>query len=208
MARPRDDDVRRAAVEATIESVAAKGIGSLSLREVARRVGVSTGTLSHHFGSKRSMLLESISYGYWHLPGWFEHRPAVHSMRFVLGRYDLTTPKRRSWWRFWLAISSYAQADDELKTLMLREYRSVEDRWAGALARGQTEGVFVLDFDARTTAVRLAALAHGIAVAQLVGAMAPTAARAELSTTFESLCTPAGLSALENLSSGQASRLI
>lgn len=190
MARPRDDDVRRAAIEATINCVAAKGVGGLSLREVARLTETSTGTLSYHFGSKRNLLLESISFGYWQLPKSFEQRPASHAMRYVLARYALSTPKRQAWWRFWLAISAHTQADDEIKQLMRREYQSIEQRWTDALGRGQRAGEFVVEFDARDAAVKLAALAHGIALAQLLGAMSAEAAGAELRGALDVLCTP------------------
>lgn len=187
MARPRNDDVRRAAIEATIDCIAANGVVGLSVREVARVTGVSTGTLSHHFGSKRKLLLEAIAFGYWQLPAWFGRRPAIDSMRYVLGRYVLSTPKRRSWWRFWLAISAHSQVDEEIGTLMLHEYRSIEDRWTNALSRGQREGVFATGFDPRTEAVRLTALAHGIALAQLAGAMADEVAARELRAALDAL---------------------
>jgi len=89
-----------------------------------------------------------------------------------------------------LAISAHAQVDDEISLLMRREYRSVEDRWANALSRGQREGVFVAGFEPRDAAVRLAAQAHGIALAQLVGAMPVEVARVELRAALNALCTP------------------
>jgi AcrR family transcriptional regulator len=187
MARPRNDDVRRAAIEATIDCIAANGVVGLSMREVARTTGVSTGTLSHHFGSKRSLLLEAITFGYWQLPEWFGKRPAVDSMRYVLARYELSTPKLRAWWRFWLAISAHGQVDDGIRTLMLDEYRSVEDRWTNALGRGQREDGFDTGFDPREAAVHLAALAHGIALAQLVGAMPVEVAAGELRAALDAL---------------------
>lgn len=191
MARPRNDDVRGAAIEATIACIAETGVVGLSMREVARSIGVSTGTLSHHFGSKRNLLVEAISYGYWHLPSWFGSRPALDSMRYVLHRYELSTPKRRFWWRFWLAVSAHAQLDDEIHSLLLREYRSIETRWAGAIARGQHEGVFDPAIEPEETATRLAWTAHGIAVAQLLGAMTVDDASRELMSALDAMCAPA-----------------
>jgi AcrR family transcriptional regulator len=191
MARPRNDDVRGAAIEATIACIAEAGVGGLSMREVARSVGVSTGTLSHHFGSKHNLLLEAISYGYWTTPSWFGERPALDSMRYILRRYELSTPKRRFWWRFWLAVSAHAQLDDEIHRLMLREYRSIESRWTNALTRGQGEGVFDPAIEPAASATRLAYLAHGIAVAQLVGGMTVGDANRELTSALDAMCVPA-----------------
>jgi AcrR family transcriptional regulator len=195
MARPRDDDVRRAAIEATIACIADDGIAALSTRSVARSIGVSTGSLSHHFGTKRNLLLEAIRFGYWHLPSWFGQRPAIESMRYVVRRYQLSTPKRRSWWRFWLAVSAHGQADAEIHELMLVEYRSIEDRWANAISRGQREGSFETDLEPREVAVRLAYTAHGIAVAQLTGALTVERAGRELADALDAICTPSHRSA-------------
>lgn len=51
-------EVRRAAlIDATIESLAARGLGAVSVRDVAVRAGVSPGLLRHHFGSFGNLLL-------------------------------------------------------------------------------------------------------------------------------------------------------
>lgn len=193
MARPRDDDVRRAAILATIEAISASGMSGLSFREVARLTNTSTGTLSYHFGSKRGLLLEATRYGYWKLPESFEQQPAIDAMRYVLRRYVLSTPKRQAWWQFWLAICSHAQSDSELQELLATEYQSVVSRWTHAIDRGKEEGTFCAGIDGPSVARRLAAVAHGIAVAQLIGATTVETAAGQLRAELDALCTPDGL---------------
>ncbi len=197
MARPRNDDIRRLAILATFDCIASGGVAGLSFREVARLTESSTGTLSHHFGSRQQLLLEAIAYGYWRLPEGFANRPATHAMRYVLNRYELSTPKRRTWWKFWLAMTALAESDSEIHVAMAREYRSVVDRWVNSLARGQRAGLFRADFEPVVEANRLAAFAHGLAVAQLTDPSLTATAAASLDDALARLCTESGLVSLE-----------
>lgn len=49
-------DLRRAILDAAIEVISAEGTGSLSLRELARRAGVSHAAPAHHFKDKAGLL--------------------------------------------------------------------------------------------------------------------------------------------------------
>src|SRR5690606_36808708 len=51
-------DLRRALLAATEELLEAEGIEAFTLREVARRAGVSHGAPAHHFGDVRGLLSE------------------------------------------------------------------------------------------------------------------------------------------------------
>jgi AcrR family transcriptional regulator len=58
---PRDrpyhhGDLRRALLDAAVRLIAEHGTGEISLRELARRVGVSHAASSHHFGDKAGLL--------------------------------------------------------------------------------------------------------------------------------------------------------
>lgn len=57
-------DLRRALVSAALELAGESGLESLSLREVARRVGVSTAAPYHHFSDRNSLLIELAIAGY------------------------------------------------------------------------------------------------------------------------------------------------
>jgi TetR/AcrR family transcriptional regulator, transcriptional repressor of bet genes len=53
-------EVRRAElIAATLESLAESGAGAVSVRDVARRAGVSPGLLRHHFGGFPNLLAEA-----------------------------------------------------------------------------------------------------------------------------------------------------
>jgi TetR/AcrR family transcriptional repressor of bet genes len=50
---------RRTLVEAALQSLAARGLGAVSVRDVAARAGVSPGLLRHHFGGFSNLLNEA-----------------------------------------------------------------------------------------------------------------------------------------------------
>jgi len=58
-------DLRRAALAATVDALEeGGGPASLSMRDVARRAGVSHAAFSHHFGGKRGLLTALAAEGY------------------------------------------------------------------------------------------------------------------------------------------------
>lgn len=57
-------DLRRAILDAAIESIAEHGSASLSLRDLARRAGVSHAAPIHHFGDKAGVLTALAAEGY------------------------------------------------------------------------------------------------------------------------------------------------
>lgn len=57
-------DLRRALLEAAIATIATTGPGAISLREVARRAGVSHAAPTHHFGDKAGLLTALAAEGF------------------------------------------------------------------------------------------------------------------------------------------------
>ncbi len=66
-ARRRPDhhgDLRRAAIDAAVQAIREEGVANLSLRDLARRLGVSHAAPTHHFGDKAGLLSAVASEGY------------------------------------------------------------------------------------------------------------------------------------------------
>ncbi|MYS83567.1 TetR/AcrR family transcriptional regulator [Embleya scabrispora] len=57
-------DLRRAVLTAALDVVASDGIGAISLRDLARRAGVSHAAPAHHFGDKTGLLTAIAAEGY------------------------------------------------------------------------------------------------------------------------------------------------
>ncbi len=57
-------DLRHAAIEEAVRAIEADGPGALSLRDVARRLGVSHAAPTHHFGDKAGLLTAVAAEGF------------------------------------------------------------------------------------------------------------------------------------------------
>jgi AcrR family transcriptional regulator len=64
-ARPyHHGDLRRALLEAAVQAIAEVGPAAVSLRDLARRVGVSHAAPAHHFGDKAGLLTAVAADGF------------------------------------------------------------------------------------------------------------------------------------------------
>ena len=68
MARPRSQEARQAALDATVDLLLANGVEGVTFDEVAARSGVAKTTLYRHFGSKPAMVVEAASSCFVELP--------------------------------------------------------------------------------------------------------------------------------------------
>jgi AcrR family transcriptional regulator len=57
-------DLRRALLKAAAEAITEQGVASLSMRDLARRAGVSHAAPSHHFGDKAGLLTALAAEGF------------------------------------------------------------------------------------------------------------------------------------------------
>jgi AcrR family transcriptional regulator len=74
-------DLRRALLDAAVEAIAADGPAAISLRDLARRAGVSHAAPAHHFGDKAGLLTAVAAEGYRLLAG--ELREAYETGDFL-----------------------------------------------------------------------------------------------------------------------------
>jgi len=61
MARPRSEEARQAALDATVDLLLAHGIDGVTFEEVAARSGVAKTTLYRHFGTKQAMVVTAAA---------------------------------------------------------------------------------------------------------------------------------------------------
>ena len=57
-------DLRRAIMDAALQFIDESGVQNLSLREIARKIGVTTAAPYHHFKDRRALLIQIAIHGY------------------------------------------------------------------------------------------------------------------------------------------------
>ena len=163
-----ESDTRRFVLGKVYELISEYGIESLSMRTVAQAVQMSTGTINHHFGNKRGLLIAALESAY-ELPGdWEEYRgsPANQLRRLVLG-YVLRGQRDR-FWRFWINYLAMSTRDDAMLSHQKVRYARQERFWAKLINDAIQSGEFNADIDPHKTAEALLDLSHGFLVRQLI----------------------------------------
>jgi alkylation response protein AidB-like acyl-CoA dehydrogenase/AcrR family transcriptional regulator len=205
VARPLDDDVRRRIVLATFSLVAAHGVQGMTMRQVAETTGLSTGTVTYHFGTKRALLFAAVDYYYEGRP---RPRPAADadalaSLRVVLRRYDLSDPRVETWWRFWLAVNAHAQRGDaDLHERLAQHHHGALDVFRRLVATATADGTLrppvaaggppMAAAAAEDEGERLGLLAHGLAITQLVDPASRATAADRLAAELDRLAGAGG----------------
>lgn len=167
-------DLRSALLQAAGESLRDQGVAGLSLREVARRAGVSHGAPAHHFPSKAALLtaLAADSYG----------RMSQTIQAEMAARPPASCPAAlaaigRSYVRFAVAeperfhlIFQMELLDREDPTLCVAQDQAFE-QLRGVVRRCVDEGRLALA-DLETVVISAWSLVHGLASLHICGRLA------------------------------------
>ena len=112
------DERRRQIVESCAHLIATRGYSNTGLRDIASEVGISTGTLLHHFHSKEELLVETLLTV---SDDFLEHvrsaiaqtaDPVEQLRNFI--RAVLESPRHDVGWRVWIAFWHEAALNIEL----------------------------------------------------------------------------------------------
>ena len=149
----------------------------MTMRQVARATGMSTGTINYHFTNKRSLTLAALDSAPG-APATSEDGGPLAQLQALFRSFILEDADRRAWWRFWVEVTAQAARDPELRDRqrirMEAQRQEVEDLVALGVQRGELRP----ELDASLIAEPLLALAHGLAIQQLISPDAATVRRA------------------------------
>lgn len=154
-------DLRRAILDAAIESISANGSTALSLREVSRRAGVSHAAPIHHFGDKAGVLTALAAEGY----GLLADELTAAGEEFVEAgvAYVRFAVNHKAHFEVMFRPDSYHRDDAEVATARERARQALVD---GVQAQTTRTGRA-----AELTGVAAWSLMHGFATLWLTGAL-------------------------------------
>ena len=169
--RRRRPDVRREEIlDATLAVLARDGLAAVRVADVAALLGVSTGLVFYHFGTKDRLVADALGHAVERdLAGLADavgaQRDPVERLRRVLELYGPTGTAPG--WQLW--IDAWALAQHE--AVIRRTLRRLDERWTAALRQvvddGVADGVFTCA-DPSATVARVSSLLDGLSVAVLV----------------------------------------
>lgn len=191
MARQADHVERRRLFAAAALSVISRdGLEGLTLREVAREAGFTTGALTHYFQSKDEMLIAASEQAAEQVRAPMEEvaleSSARQALRHLLYTALPTTTVMKARWRFWVAFWERAAHSPQVNRVMQERYREWSGRIASLIRRAQEQGEAHTNLDADLAARELVALVDGIGVQVLIaGKMAAPAQRQFIDSLLE-----------------------
>jgi AcrR family transcriptional regulator len=161
-ARPyHHGDLRRALIQATLQVIEQEGLAALSLRDLARRAGVSHAAPVHHFGDKAGLLTAVAAQGFRVLAGELQDTYASTDSFLEVGvAYVRFAVLHRAYFEVMFRPELY-HADDPA----LQEAR----RAARALLFGPVAQVPAGSDNAQRAGLAAWSLAHGLATLLLSG---------------------------------------
>ena len=182
MARQADHNERREIfAAAALRVIMRAGVGGLTVREVAKEAGFTTGALTHYFQSKDQVLIEASEYSAKLVRPKMERSAkdasAVDALRKVIADALPTTVANRGMWRIWVGFWERSSYNPDVARVMRLRYDEWRNRLAVLIRRAQEQGEMPSGFDADLSAQELIALIDGIAVQVLLGVGKIPAAR-------------------------------
>lgn len=194
MGRSVDHDERRQIfAAAALRVIMREGIAGLTVREVAKEAGFTTGALTHYFHSKDQLLIEASEHSSMLVRRRMERaeqvRPTLDAIRKVAALALPLTAETRGYWRIWVGYWERSSYDDDVARVMRLRYDEWRTRLARLLARAREDGDVAPDVDPREAAESLVALIDGIGVQVLlgVGRIPPARQRAMFDQWLEAL---------------------
>jgi AcrR family transcriptional regulator len=185
MGRAVDHNQRREIfAAAALRVIMRDGIAGLTVREVAREAGFTTGALTHYFQSKDQLLIEASEHSATLVRDQMARaekaRPTLEAIRKVVALALPLTPERRGYWRIWLGYWERSSYDEDVARVMRLRYEEWRSRLTRLLVRAKDEGDVAPDVDPRQAAEDLIVLIDGIGVQVVlrVGRISPTRQRA------------------------------
>jgi AcrR family transcriptional regulator len=174
MARQADHNERREVFAlAALRVIMRAGVEGLTVREVAKEAGFTTGALTHYFTSKDQVLIEASEVSARLVRPRMERasrdRSALAALRRVVGESLPINPTARGYWRVWVGFWERASYNEDVKRVMRKRYEEWRGRLSVIIRRAQDEGDAPVDFDADLAAQELVALIDGMAVQVLLG---------------------------------------
>lgn len=179
-------DLRRVILDATLDAIATNGPGALSLRDLARRAGVSHAAPAHHFKDRTGLLTAVATEGYALFADALAGAPDLRERGVAYVRFAATHPAH---FQVMFQPDLHRTDDPDLLAARARATEALRAGVADLPPAGRGE-------DDRLAGVAAWSLAHGFATLLLSGNLADAMEDRDPEAAFRSLAglifTPEG----------------
>lgn len=174
MAKKIDHDERREIfAAAALRVIMRRGIGGVTVREVAKEAGFTTGALTHYFRSKDHVLIEASEHSAKlvrpMMDSHLAEKSGLEALRQIVYEILPHNAKMRGYWRIWVGFWERASYNADVAKVMRQRYAELRGRLGVVIKRAQAEGDLSPDLDPVQVSQGLIALIDGIGVQVRLG---------------------------------------
>jgi AcrR family transcriptional regulator len=158
---------------AALRVIMRAGVEGLTVREVAKEAGFTTGALTHYFTSKDQVLIEASEYSAKlvrpDMDRAARNKSPIVALRKVVAFSLPINAEQRGYWRIWVGFWERAGYNADVARIMRTRYDEWRGRLEALIRRAQAEGIAAAGFNPTLAAQELVALIDGIGVQVLLG---------------------------------------
>jgi AcrR family transcriptional regulator len=160
----RQEEIARAAADV----ISSRGIGNTHLRDIARHMGVTTGTLQHYFDSKEDLLQLAANCSMDQLMeraiAESEKGEGIEPLRTFCELLLPLDEERRRAWQVAVAFNGATIGEPALSDLEAARYETTQKRCAELISRLQRSGAISSSIDANRAGYGLVAFIEGLSM--------------------------------------------
>ncbi|KIZ47849.1 TetR/AcrR family transcriptional regulator [Rhodopseudomonas palustris] len=149
------------------EVISESGIDGASMRQIAERAQVSTGTINYHFGNKQKLIMAALQAAY-ETPSEQEpsSSPLAQLKVFAFSHIFRSTNDR--FWRFWVNYAAAGTRNNELRKHQNRRFEKQLGFWRKLIESAIKAGELPAELQAHRAAEHLLIFVHGLVMRQIL----------------------------------------
>lgn len=176
--RPGRVQRRKDLLGTVYEVVSESGIEGASMRQIAERASVSTGTINYHFGNKEKLIMAALQAAYETPAEQDNGNSPLKQLKIFAFSHVFRTSNDR-FWRFWVNYAAAGTRNTELRKHQNRRFEKQLGFWARLFEGAIKAGELPSHLDARGEAEHLLIFAHGLVMRQILRSDPETRAHCE-----------------------------
>jgi TetR/AcrR family transcriptional regulator, transcriptional repressor of bet genes len=166
--RPGRTQRRRDLLGTVYTVISENGIEGASMRQIADRANVSTGTINYHFGNKHKLIMAALQAV--HLTpaegDWSADSPLAQLKIFAFSHIFRSSTDR--FWRFWVNCAAAGTRNTELRKHQNRRFEKQQVLWAKLVQESVGAGELPSFPNAQTISEQLMIFTHGLVMRQIL----------------------------------------
>lgn len=151
---------------AVYELISEHGVESLTMRQVAERCDISTGTINYHFKNKENLLAAALTEAYSLPSDWSSYKGSPEAQLRRIASSYVFRDKQDRWWFFWINFLAYSTRHSEFREQQKIRYTKQLRFWAHLISDGIHKGEFNPSLEPFNAAREILTKMHGLVVLQ------------------------------------------